>query len=109
MLYIPDASPPVTVFSIQYSNILLLVPSHNEVDPVAVLEFLHRVVDIFEEFLGAPLLSSKIESNYDIVAQLLGEICDAGIINNTEANALRDSVETQGLLGKLFTGVGLPG
>lgn len=109
LLYLPDASPPITVFSIQYSNILLLVPSHNEVDPVAVLEFLHRVVDIFEEFLGAPLLSSKIESNYDIVAQLLGEICDAGIINNTEANALRDSVETQGLLGKLFTGVGLSG
>ena len=78
-------------------------------DPVAVLEFLHRLVDIFEEFLGAPLLSVKIEQNYDIVAQLLGEVCDAGIISNTEPNALRDSVETQNFIGKLLGGVGLPG
>ena len=64
---------------------------------------------MFEEFLGSPLISAKIESNYDIVAQLIGELCDAGIISNSEPNALRDSVETQTLIGKLFTGVGLPG
>lgn len=74
-----------------------------------VLEFLHRVIDVLEEFIGTPLLASKIEGAYEVVAQLLGEMCDAGIVCNTESNALRDDVDTPGLLGKLFSGVGLPG
>lgn len=67
------------------------------------------MIDVFEDFLGPPLLAQKIESNYDIVAQLLGEICDGGAISNTEPNALRANVEVAGLLGKLFSHVGLPG
>jgi AP-3 complex subunit mu len=74
-----------------------------------VLEFLHRVIDVFEDFLGSPLLSGKIESHYDVVAQLLGEMCDGGIICNTESNALRENVEVSGGIGKLLTQVGLPG
>ena len=77
--------------------------------PFAVLEFLHRVIDVFEDFLGAPLLPGKIESNYDVVAQVLGEMCDGGMICNTESNALRENIEVAGVLGKLFTQVGLPG
>lgn len=74
-----------------------------------VLEFLHRVADALEEFLGAPLLASKIESSYDVVAQVLGEMCDAGLVGGTEANALRDVVETPTWVNKLLGGVGLPG
>lgn len=55
------------------------------------------------------MLSGKIESNYDVVAQLLGEMCDGGIICNTEANPLRENVEVFGGIGKLLTQVGLPG
>lgn len=76
---------------------------------LAILDFLYRLVDIFEDFLGSPLLSNKIEDNYEVVAQLLGEVCDGGIISNTEPNALRESVEVSSLIGKLFTQVGLPG
>lgn len=78
-------------------------------EPLFVLEFLHRVIDVLEEFIGTPLLASKIEGAYEVVAQLLGEVCDAGIVCNTEPNALRDDVDTPGLLGKLFSGVGLQG
>lgn len=78
-------------------------------EPLFVLEFLHRVIDVLEEFIGTPLIASKIEGAYEVVAQLLGEVCDAGIVCNTEPNALRDDVDTPGLLGKLFSGVGLPG
>ena len=63
---------------------------------------------MLEEFLGAPLLASRIEGAYDVVAQLLGEMCDAGIVCNTEPNALRDDVEVAGWVGKLLGGVGLP-
>lgn len=80
-----------------------------ETEPLFVLEFLHRVIDVLEEFIGDPLLANKIEGNYDVVAQLLGEMCDAGSVCNTEPNALRDDVDVSGFLGKLLGGVGLPG
>ena len=66
------------------------------------------MVDVLEEFVGSPLLASKIEAAYDVVAQLLGEMCDAGSVCNTEPNALRDDVEVAGWMGKLLGGVGLP-
>lgn len=73
-----------------------------------MLEFLHRVADALEDFLGSPLLASKIESSYDVVAQLLNEMCDGGLVSNTEPNALRDVVEAPSWMGKLLGGVGLP-
>ena len=76
---------------------------------LAILDFLYRLVDIFEDFLGTPLLANKIEENYEIVAQLLGEVCDGGVVCNTEPNSLRESVEVSSTLGRLFTQVGLPG
>ena len=74
-----------------------------------MLEFLHRVVDALEDFLGAPLLAHKIENNYDIVAQVLGEVCDGGLICNTEPNALRELIDITGLVGRLLSNVGLSG
>ena len=73
-----------------------------------MLEFLHRVADVLEDFLGAPLLASKIESNYDVVAQLLNEMVDGGIISCTEPNALRDLVDAPSLMKSLLGNVGLP-
>jgi AP-3 complex subunit mu len=63
---------------------------------------------VLEDFLGSPLLASKIEGNYDVVAQLLSEMVDGGIIAATEPNALRDVVEAPNLLKSLLGGVGLP-
>ena len=59
--------------------------------------------------MGSPLLAVKIESNYDVVAQLLNEMCDAGAVSTTEPNALRDLVEVEGWIGKLLGGISLPG
>lgn len=73
------------------------------------LEFLHRIIDVLEEFVGSPLLSSKIESSYEVVAQLLNEMCDAGAVSTTEPNALRDLVEVEGWVGKLLGGINIPG
>ena len=75
-----------------------------------MLEFLHRVADALEEFLGSPLLASKITASYDIVAQILAEIADAGVICQGEPNALRDVVETgPGVLKNLLGSIGAPG
>ncbi|KAL4953169.1 Mu homology domain-containing protein [Aspergillus filifer] len=109
LLYFPNTSPPVTVFSIVESNLHFLALSESDTEPLLALEFLHRVVDILEDFVGAPLISTKIQSNYDVAAQLLHEMCDAGIVCNTELNALQEVVEMPGWMGKLLGNVGLPG
>lgn len=77
--------------------------------PLLVLEFLHRVADALSEFLGSPLLAARVESNYDIAVQVLSELCDGGLVAGTEANALRDVVETPSSLSRFLGGVGLPG
>lgn len=109
LIYFADAIPPVTVFSIVHANLLFLALSEVETEPLLVLEFLHRVVDVLEEFVGAPLLASKMQSHYDVVAQLLNEMCDAGLVCNTEPNALQELVEVPGWMGKILGSVAIPG
>ena len=108
MLYLADLNPPTTAYSIRHANLLLLATCSVDTQPLAILEFLRKVIDIFEDFLGSPLLSSKIEDSYEVVAQLLGEVCDGGVICNTEPNALQETVEVSSTLGRLFDQVGIP-
>ncbi|KIW07613.1 uncharacterized protein PV09_01563 [Verruconis gallopava] len=108
LIHAPDLNPPTLVYSIIQDRLLFLSPASVDSDPLAHLEFLHRIADALEDFLGSPLLASKIESSYDVVAQLLGEMCDGGIAAITEPNALRDVVEAPSWMNKLLGGVGLP-
>lgn len=108
LIYLPNTSPPTLVFSLEHADLLYLATTSSDIEPLLVLEFLHRVVDALEEFLGAPVLAHKIEASCDVVAQLLTEMCDAGIVSTTEPNALRDVVEVEGLLGKLLGSINLP-
>ncbi|KAB8300930.1 hypothetical protein EYC80_002855 [Monilinia laxa] len=109
LIYLPNTSPPTLLFSLIHSNLLFCLTSSSEIEPLLALEFLHRAIDVLEEFVGAPLLAQKIESSYDVVAQLLNEMCDAGTVSSTEPNALRDIVEVEGWIGKLLGGINIPG
>ncbi|KAK2625209.1 hypothetical protein QTJ16_005578 [Diplocarpon rosae] len=109
LIHLPNTSPPTLVFNLTHSNLLFLLTSSTEIEPLLALEFLHRAIDILEEFISAPILAHKIESNYDVIAQLLNEMCDAGTISTTEPNALRDLVEVEGWIGKLLGGMNIPG
>ncbi|KAI1306177.1 Adaptor complexes medium subunit family protein [Xylaria venustula] len=108
LIYLSSTNPPTLVFSLDHANLLYLATASSDIEPLLVLEFLHRVIDALEEFLGAPILAHKIEANYDVVAQLLTEMCDAGTVSTTEPNALRDVVEVEGILGKLLGSINLP-
>ncbi|KAF1833468.1 adaptor protein complex 3 Mu3A [Decorospora gaudefroyi] len=108
LIYLPNTNPPTLLYSIIHDHLLFLCPSSSDTDPLAILTFLHRLTDVLEDYLGSPLLSSKIENNYHVVAQLLSEMVDGGIIASTEPNALRDVVEAPNLLKSLLGGVGLP-
>lgn len=109
LIYLANTNPPTLVFSLTHGNLLFLATSSSEIEPLLVLEFLHRIIDAFEDFVGAPLLAVKIENNYDIIAQLLTEMCDAGNISTTEPNALREVVEVEGWVDKLLGSISLPG
>lgn len=108
-LFLTNTNPPTLVFSLVHGNLLFLLTTSSEVEPLLILEFLHRIVDALEEFLSAPLISHKIEASYDVVAQLLTEMCDGGSVATTEPNALRDVVEVEGWMGKLLGSITLPG
>jgi AP-3 complex subunit mu len=108
VLYLPDLVPITTAYCISHSNLRLICTSSKETPALAILEFLNRLVDILEDFLGSPLIRTKIEESYEIIAQILSEICDGGLISNTEPNALREQIEITSGLGKLFTQVGIP-
>ncbi|KAF2713058.1 adaptor protein complex 3 Mu3A [Pleomassaria siparia CBS 279.74] len=108
LIYFSQTNPPTLLYSIVQDNLLFLSPSSTDTEPLQVLEFLHRVADVLEDFLGSPLLASRIESSYDTVAQLLSEMVDGGIIASTEPNALRDVVEAPSFMRNLLGGVGLP-
>jgi AP-3 complex subunit mu len=109
LIYLSSSNPPTLLFSIVQDQLLFLSPCSTDTEPLLVLEFLHRVADVLEDFLGAPLLASKIEGNYDVIAQVLGEMVDGGIVSVTEPNALRDVVEVPTFMKNLLGGVGLPG
>jgi len=87
---------------------LFLASTSAEAEPLLVLEFLHRVADALEDFLGAPLLPTKFENSYDVVVQIVAEMCDAGMVCNTEPNALREVIEAPSFMGNLLGGFGLP-
>jgi len=110
LIYLTSTHPPTLLYSMIQDNILFFSPCSTDTEPLLVLEFLHRVADAFEEFLGSPLLASKITANYDVVAQVVAEIADGGVVCQGEANALRDVVETgPGVLENLLGKVRLPG
>jgi len=109
LVYLPTTSPPTLVFSLTHGTLLFLLTTSSELEPLLALEFLHRTADAFEDFLGAPLTAARIEAAYDVAAQLLTEMCDAGLVATTEPNALRDVVEVEGLAAKLLGSISLPG
>ncbi|CAK7213353.1 hypothetical protein SCUCBS95973_001775 [Sporothrix curviconia] len=109
LVYIPNTNPPTLVFTIVHAGLLFLLTTSSELEPLLALEFLHRVADALEEFLGSPLLAGKMESSYEVVAQLLTEMCDSGLVGTTEPNALHDLVEVEGFVGKLLGSITLPG
>ncbi|KAL5388752.1 hypothetical protein DPSP01_002859 [Paraphaeosphaeria sporulosa] len=108
LIYLPNTNPPTLLYSIIQDQLLLLCPSSNDTEPLQILEFLHRVTDALEDFLGGPLLASRIEAHYDVVAQLLGEMVDGGVVSCTEPNALKDVVDAPNFMKSLLGGVGLP-
>ena len=72
--------------------------------PLLVLEFLHRVHNIFTEYFGSPADESAIKDNFSTVYQLLEEMVDYGWPLTTEPNALKAMIRPPNLMSKLLQG-----
>src|ERR1700760_3278576 len=102
LVYASSTNPPTLIHAIVQDRLLFLAPTLADSDPLAVITFLHRVADALEDVLGSPLLPLKISSSHDALLQILTEMCDAGIVNTTEPNALRDFVESPSWVNRLL-------
>ncbi|QSL65862.1 hypothetical protein MERGE_000141 [Pneumocystis wakefieldiae] len=93
---------------IEYNNIILLCVIASEIDPLYVIEFLYRIVDILEEYLGPDSTKkSVLEKNFEIIIQLLNEIMDYGYPMITEPDALKDIIPPSDTVSKILNMTGL--
>ncbi|ETV90718.1 hypothetical protein H310_14555 [Aphanomyces invadans] len=89
--------PPVIATSKHYfisvfrEGLFLLAVVTNEIAPLFVIEFLHRVVAVFRDYFGS-FEESAIKDNFSTVYQLLEEMLDNGYPLTTEPNALKAMV-----------------
>jgi AP-3 complex subunit mu len=71
----------------------------SEVSPLLIIEFLHRVVDVFMEYFGA-VDEMSIKENFSTCYQLLEEMMDNGYPLTTEPNALKAMIRPPTVMGK---------
>ncbi len=98
------------VFNAARGQLTLLCPVSQEIEPLYVVDMLHRLFEIFEDYFGLNASTSMaIEANFDTIAQLFYEISDNGYPLTTEPNGLREIVLPPSLLNKLMNVAGLQG
>eukprot|EP00980_Cylindrotheca_fusiformis_P003296 scaffold743_cov117-Cylindrotheca_fusiformis.AAC.15 len=91
----------VYIISILRDGLSYLAVLPSEVSPLMILEFLHRVADIFVDYFGSPADESTIKDNFSTVYQLLEEMVDYGWPLTTEPNALKQMIRPPSVMAKL--------
>eukprot|EP00595_Chromulina_sp_UTEXLB2642_P003032 CAMPEP_0196761946 /NCGR_PEP_ID=MMETSP1095-20130614/1267_1 /TAXON_ID=96789 ORGANISM="Chromulina nebulosa, Strain UTEXLB2642" /NCGR_SAMPLE_ID=MMETSP1095 /ASSEMBLY_ACC=CAM_ASM_000446 /LENGTH=388 /DNA_ID=CAMNT_0042112081 /DNA_START=164 /DNA_END=1330 /DNA_ORIENTATION=- len=98
--------PPVVstskyyLISIYRNEVFLVATTTGETSPLLVIEFLHRVFDIFEEYFGT-VEESTIKDNFASVYQLLEEMMDYGYPLTTEPNALKVMIKPNTVINRI--------
>ncbi|XP_045502399.1 AP-3 complex subunit mu-1 [Colias croceus] len=99
----PNDVPPVLaaphhyLISIQRGGVALVAVSKQEVAPLFVIEFLHRVVDTFQDYFS-DCTETIIKENYVVVYELLDEMLDNGFPLATESNILKELIKPPNIL-----------
>ena len=86
----PDAG--VTYVYIQHNNLYLLALTRNNANAVALLFFMHSLVDIFKHYF-TELEEESIRDNFVIIYELLDEVMDHGYPQFTEAKILTEFIK----------------
>lgn len=91
------ATPHHYLISIYRCNIHFVSVCMTEVPPLFVVEFLHRVVDTFQDYF-TECSETSIKENYVVVYELLDEMLDNGYPLATEANILKELIKPPNIL-----------
>lgn len=101
VMEVPSDDKTLYLFSILRDGLSYLAVCPCEVSPLLVLEFLHRVADIFSDYFGTPTDESAIKDNFSTVYQLLEEMLDYGWPLTTEPNALKAMIRPPTVMAKI--------
>lgn len=91
------ATPHHYLISIYRCNLFFIAVTTSEVAPLFVIEFLHRVVDTFDDYFG-DCTESLIKEHYVMVYELLDEMLDNGYPLATESNILKEMIKPPNIL-----------
>ena len=91
------ATPHHYLISVLRSNIHFVSVCMTEVQPLFVVEFLHRVADTFDDYFN-DVTETTIKDNYVVVYELLDEMLDNGFPLATEANILKELIKPPNIL-----------
>ncbi|CAB1322149.1 unnamed protein product [Coregonus sp. 'balchen'] len=99
----PENVPPVIptphhyLISVLRHRIYFVAVIQSEVPPLFVIEFLHRVVDTFQDYFGV-CTEAAIKDNVVVVYELLEEMLDNGFPLATESNILKELIKPPTIL-----------
>ncbi|KAI9105708.1 Mu homology domain-containing protein [Phlyctochytrium arcticum] len=88
------------------SGLVFLAISSEEVPPMSIIQFLHRMVDLLVDYFGT-VSEASIKDNFVIVYELLEELLDNGYPYITEPAMLKDVVPPPSLLSTVINAVSL--
>lgn len=91
------STPHYYLISIQRGGVSLVAACKQETQPLFVIEFLHRVVDTFDDYF-TECTESIIKENYVVVYELLDEMLDNGFPLATESNILKELIKPPNIL-----------
>lgn len=106
----PEDIPPIIstphhyLISIYKNSMFFVAVCMTEVPPLFVIEFLHRVVETFDDYFSE-CTESIIKENYVVVYELLDEMLDNGFPLATESNVLKELIKPPTILRTIANSV----
>jgi AP-3 complex subunit mu len=91
------STPHYYLITIYRCEIYFVSAVQSEVPPLFVIEFLHRVIDVFVEYFGE-CTEQRIKEHYVIVYELLDEMLDNGFPLATEVNVLKELIRPPSII-----------
>jgi len=90
----------VYLLSVLRGDIFFVSTVKEEQPPLLVIEFLHRVGDIIQDYFGT-IEEGNLKENFSTVYQLLEEMMDNGFPLTTEPNALKAMIHPPSMISKI--------
>ncbi|KAL7981326.1 hypothetical protein Chor_002222 [Crotalus horridus] len=91
------STPHHYLLSVYRHKIFFVAVIQTEVPPLFVIEFLHRVVDTFQDYFGV-CSEAVIKDNVVVVYEVLEEMLDNGFPLATESNILKELIRPPTIL-----------